>query len=497
MSRRPLCTETSTPAHQHTHCCPTDSFFVDTRTTSLIRTTIPFNHTLYLQCITRVVHSKMAPSPTTPTPSPLSPQTPTDYSNIPYDVLINNLTVDYDSVNAMATPWIDGTPTCTKHLPEESRVIDNPIRNFDNYGIAYPIMGKLADPTSDTAGGKQGGQAQSAGPVAPNGYYQGPDYSLGSNYFEVMGKCGADSDPECVGADRAVYIRNITTGRPPLFGDESLASITGSTKFLASNGIIPTVLDNLSTFLPGNLIENVFENTGNFGGSKCRRVKLPVGAHIYDPTMKIPLDYCAINECDSEGNPPNLKVRQARTRKQVESMVSGVPYTPAPTPSSSNNENTIWWAGDNQSQHPRSWWFEEHCSPSFHYAVVPDDWIHNPSLFADCANGESTALPSAKPLLSTAPSLAKLPPAPVCSPAGSCPAQAPYSPPQAPTPAQINACQNQQAPFEGFTSPTIQPTQSSHTLHSLHTLYRVILIIVIVALIALLGWWWFHTSSTR
>ena len=492
MSRRPVCTETSRRAHEHTHCCPTESFFVDTRTTSITR----FNHTLSLQCITRVVQSKMAPSPTTPTPSPLSPQTPTDYSNIPTDVLINNLTVDYDSVNAMATPWIDGTPTCTKNLPEESRVIDNPIRNFDNYGIAYPITGKLFA-LDDTAGGKQGGQAQSAGPVAPNGYYQGPDYSLGSNYFEVMGKCGADSDPECVGADRAVYIRNITTGRPPLFGDESLASITGSTKFLASNGIIPTVLDNLSTFLPGNLIENVFENTGNFGGSKCRRVKLPVGAHIYDPTMKIPLDYCAINECDSEKNPPNLKVRQARTRKQVESMVSGVPYSPAPTPSSSNNENTVWWAGDNQSQHPRSWWFEEHCSPSFHYAVVPDDWIQNPSLFADCANGESTALPSAKPLLSTAPSLAKLPPAPACSPAGSCPAQAPYSPPQAPTPAQINACQNQQAPFEGFTSPTIQPTQSSHTLHSLHTLYRVILIIVIVALMALLGWWWFHTSRTR
>lgn len=432
----------------------------------------------------------MTPAPTPPT----SPQTPADYSNIPTDVLINNLTVDYDSVNAMATPWVDGTPTCTNSLPEQSRIITNPIRNFDNYGIAYPITGKLFA-LDDTAGGKQGGQAQSEGPVAPNGYYQGPDYSLGSNYFEVMGKCGADSDPECVGADRAVYIRNITTGRPPVLGDESLAEITGSTQDLASNGIIFTALDNLSTFLPGNLIENVFENTGNFGGSKCRRVKLPVGAHIYDPTMKIPLDYCAINECDSDGNPPNLKVRQARTRKQVESMVSGVPYTPAPTPSLSNNKNTIWWANNNQ-KYPRSWWFEEHCSPSFHYAVVPDDWLQNPSLFADCANGESTALPSAKPLLSTAPSLAKLPPAPACSPAGSCPAQAPYSPIQAPTPAQISACQTQQAPFEGFTSPTIKPTQSSHTLHSLHTLYRIIIIIVIVVLIALLGWW-FYTSGTR
>lgn len=320
-------------------------------------------------------------------------------------IIINQLQAEYNGINAMNTPQVKGTPS--KCNISYDRLVNNPIHNFDDYGIAYPITGQLAIPSD-----KLGGEGQS---VAANGFYQGTDYSLGSNYYSVMGTCGPDSTPECQGKDRSVYIRNITTGSPPILGDMSLAKLTNSPNDLASNGILPTMLDNISTFLPGNLIENVFQNTGNFGGSKCQRVKLPVGAHLYDLSMKVPLDYCKINQCDENGQPPSLEVRQQRTLDQVHTWVLGVPYGGTGKPPDPTDPATV--------ANRRSWWFEERCSPSFHYATIPNSWVSEYTPFVQSDEGESAYLPGAHPILGigTTRTLAPLDP-PTCS--ASCPSPA-------------------------------------------------------------------------
>lgn len=283
--------------------------------------------------------------------------------------LYANVTSQYDYINAMLAPDLCPTPTSYKDMSIDCMTTD-PLANFDRYAVAYPITGVPIDDKD----------AAKSGSVDAKGFYSGPDFALGSNYFENLGKCGPDSVPECVGKDRAVYIRNITTGSIPLFGNVSLAEMTGTSQgVLASKGIIPSALDvGVSAFGPQNIAKNVFESKGNFGGSKCRRVKLPVGAHIYDPKMKITLDYDAINRCVG-GVPPDLATRQYRTRLQINRGLKGIDAT-----------------GGNTGK-PKTWWYEEQCTPSYNWTIQP------PGLVGDENNGESTYLPSAEPLLEIEP----------------------------------------------------------------------------------------------
>ena len=283
---------------------------------------------------------------------------------------IANHTNKYNYINTLTKPKICSTPSKFTDVTGTC-LVDNPITNADRYAVAYPITGQVLDAVDSRKNGH----------VASNGFYQGPDKSLGSNYFEVLGKCGPDSVPECVGKDRSVYIRNITTGKVPLFGNVSLAEVTGtSTGVFGSNGILPSMLDvGVSTFTPENLVSNMFEHTGNFGGSTCRRVKLPVGTHIYDPQMKAHLDYSDINSC-TNGQQPDLETRQYRTKKQVNSWIQGTDPTTG------------------EATHPRSWWYEERCSPSYHWAVKPNSYLD-----ADTEHNESAYLPSAKPLVEIEP----------------------------------------------------------------------------------------------
>jgi hypothetical protein len=302
------------------------------------------------------------------------PSSPSSDSVVPpaeasADTLTANYTRNYNYINTMATPSVCAAPDKVSDVTGAC-AIDNPVRNFDQYAIAYPITGQVAD-AADSA---------DFGTVTKNGYYAGPDLSLGSNYFDVMGKCGAGSVPECVGQDRSVYIRNITTGKIPLFGNLSLAGVTGTTSgVMGSNGILPSMMDvGLSAFGPTNLFTNL-QQKGNIGGSSCRRVKLPVGTHIYDPQMKAPIDYTAVNQC-THGQPPDLQTRQFRTRTQVNKWLKGThPVT-------------------GEETNPRSWWYEERCTPSYNWAVAPDSLLR-----ADTGHGESAYLPSSKPLIDIEP----------------------------------------------------------------------------------------------
>lgn len=288
-------------------------------------------------------------------------------------VLRDNHTSQYTPFNSMATPKLCPL-TSTPKLGDISKncLIDYPITNADRYTFGYPIGGKVLDAQD----------AGSDGDVADNGFYQGPDLSLGSNYFLDLGQCGPDSVPECVGQNRAVYVRNITTGSIPLIGGLSLAKMTGTNSgVMASNGILPGTLDvGVSAFAPQNIVANVFEKEGNFGGASCRRIRLPVGAHIYDSKMKAVLDYSKINACNADGSPPDTYTRNYRAQQQVNQWLRGTdPSTGAAT-------------------NPRSWWYEEKCTPSYHWAVEPAT-----PLDADTANHESTYLPSAHPLVDIEP----------------------------------------------------------------------------------------------
>lgn len=297
---------------------------------------------------------------------------------LPADVYrIPNNTTKYNALNAMQYPYLYGP---ISSIPPMGDLIDRELNNLQDYALSYPISGKAEiniDPQElypgQTIVRTNNGIGKAVetsvkitpdAPATPAQFYVGDtDLSLGSNHFVELGVCGPESEDGCAGEKRMVYLRNIPTGEIPLFGNVSFESVLGCTGgFTAGRGTIPGMLEDISELAPSNFVSNVY-GKGNFGGNKCRRLKLPVGAHIYDSSMKCKLDYNEINQQNT------LQGRLQMTHKQVENNCP---------------------AGENP-QLSKTWWFEEQCTPSFETAVRVDD------IDADFSNGETNLIPVAEP----------------------------------------------------------------------------------------------------
>lgn len=167
---------------------------------------------------------------------------------------------------------------CPKLLGKSSKVkfstvVDTISNNIGSYILAYPFSGVNTD--------------YSRGKFDKNNFYEGPDFSLGSNYFYKTSRiCEEDSDIQCRGKEAWVYLRNIPTGKIPLLNNISFTELTGcDLSILSQRGLIPGMLEDLSDLSPMNLIENIQEK-GNVVNRKCKLVTYPEGTHIYDNLAK-------------------------------------------------------------------------------------------------------------------------------------------------------------------------------------------------------------------
>jgi hypothetical protein len=79
---------------------------------------------------------------------------------------------------------------------------------------------------------------------------------LGNNYFIKSGKCPSNSEAQCKGSDRYIYVRNITT-----------------TPYV--KGIIPSTLQDATEALDVTHLYNIVTKP-------CKNISLPVGNRIYD-----------------------------------------------------------------------------------------------------------------------------------------------------------------------------------------------------------------------
>ncbi len=288
-----------------------------------------------------------------------------------------NNSYDYNILNAMQYPYLYGP---VNRVPPIGDMIDRELNNMQNYALAYPISGEAlvkVNPQELYPGKKIYSNSKGVGKAVetavkvndetiPAQFYIGnEDLSLGSNHFVELGMCGPDSVPECRGKKRMVYLRNIPTGKIPLLGNISFESITGcDSAVTAGRGTIPGILEDISELAPNNFLGNL-SGSGNFGGDTCRRIKLPVGSHIYDPSMKCVLDYDDIN------TESTLEGRFVKTQQQVYNNCS---------------------SGENPNPNiSKTWWFEERCSPSWEFAVEVSD-------IDDSGLGETNLIPVAEPL---------------------------------------------------------------------------------------------------
>lgn len=157
--------------------------------------------------------------------------------------------------------------------PKFAAFSESVIRNATNYAVGYPFSGVNTDYDK--------GRTQS------NGFYDGNDLSLGSNYFYEMGTCSADSESICKNKPRWIYIRDIPTGKAPMIGNVSFQEFTGSNlKGITENrGIANGLLEDLSDIQPLAIMEAV-QGNGNYGTYRCKPVTYPVGINIYDDAMK-------------------------------------------------------------------------------------------------------------------------------------------------------------------------------------------------------------------
>ena len=183
---------------------------------------------------------------------------------------------DYNIYNQIKCPVLMGDVNKDSSNFSVRGVIDAVSKNVANYVAAYPISGVNTD--------------YAFGDVAPNYFYNGRDQALGSNYFVPIGKCDeTDSDRECRGQDRWVYVRDIPTGKIPLVGNISFHGLTGCNLpgITEGRGIIPGLLEDISDIQPLSLLEAV-GGSGNIGSFTCKRRRYPVGKNIYDPQMECP-----------------------------------------------------------------------------------------------------------------------------------------------------------------------------------------------------------------
>jgi hypothetical protein len=173
-------------------------------------------------------------------------------------------TNEHNVINAMQCPKLLGSP---HNVKKASNVINKVKDNLENYALAYPIAGE-GSPSED----KKIIANTNKGP-----YYQGTDRTLGSNYFLKMGKCGNDSDAECRGEDRYVYIRNIPKGGG--FYNMTKCNIVGK-----SQGLIPGIIEDVQEVL--FLGDAVKKKEGSYGSDKCVMREGKVGKNIQDNDMQ-------------------------------------------------------------------------------------------------------------------------------------------------------------------------------------------------------------------
>lgn len=252
-------------------------------------------------------------------------------------------TVNYNYLNAMEHPALFGVQQTS--IPKTSELLDRVINNVSNYALAYPLSGESVVPR------KYGTQVQTDKGM----YYSGKDQALGSNYFLPLGKCGKNSESGCAGEKKMVYLRDIPSGSVPLLGNTTIQSITGCDiqGLTEGRGLVPGMLEDLSDLIDVGGPNSV--------GDKCRRIRLPVGAHIYDPKMKCVLDYSRINTKTS------MEGKHQETLRQVRANCGNSGY-------------------DN-----KTWWYEEHCSPSYNNCSTLTDISGKPS------QHESQCIPKPKP----------------------------------------------------------------------------------------------------
>lgn len=176
----------------------------------------------------------------------------------------------YSVYNAMQCPKQIGKVNKVKF----ESIVDTLGNNFQSYITGYPFSGVQGD--------------YRQGKTEKSGFYEGPDIALGKNYFTKLGQiCSADSESVCRGKPIETYIRNIPTGKVPLFNDMTFQGITGCEirGVTEGRGLIPGIFEDISDISPWALADKL-SGQGNVMGSRCEIRKLPVGTHIYDPQMR-------------------------------------------------------------------------------------------------------------------------------------------------------------------------------------------------------------------
>lgn len=175
----------------------------------------------------------------------------------------------YNVYNAMRCPRLIQNPS---NISVEN-ILTDVVQNGTNYMVGYPFSGTNAD--------------YGFGQVQSNGFYNGVDLAVGSNYFLPLGLCNKESTPECVGRRRWVYMRNIPTGKIPLFFNASFHGLTGCNMegLTEGRGILSGLLEDISDIAPNAVMEAV-GSQGNYGSFKCQKATYPVGYAIYDPEME-------------------------------------------------------------------------------------------------------------------------------------------------------------------------------------------------------------------
>ena len=238
-------------------------------------------------------------------------------------------TNEHNVINAMQCPKLLGSP---HNVNKASDVIHKVKDNLENYALAYPIAGSVSRMRDN----------QRIAETSKGPYYQGKDRTLGSNYFLKMGKCGNDSDAECKGKDRYVYIRNIPEGG--FFYRMTKCNIEGVSN---GQGLIPGIIEDVTEVL--SLGSAVGEKDGSFGSTKCSLREGRVGKNINDVAMQCRYNtrkhdtpsYDRLYQCLYTETPPKSWWIEKRCTPQTEDYVEA--YHSPPTNASRLPGRRRWW----------------------------------------------------------------------------------------------------------------------------------------------------------
>ena len=238
-------------------------------------------------------------------------------------------TNEHNVINAMQCPRLLGSP---HNVGKASKVIDKVKNNLLNYALAYPIAGSVSSIDESKIVNTDKGP-----------YYRGTDRTLGSNYFLKMGECGNDSEDECKGKDRYVYIRNIPKGGG--FYNLTKCNIKGVTD---GQGLIPGIIEDVTEVL--SLGDAVAGKEGSYGSNKCFLREGKVGKNINDDTMKCIYNtrtqntpsYDELYECLYKKDPPKSWWLEKRCTPQTKEYFEEA-YNNPHTNSSRLSARHRWW----------------------------------------------------------------------------------------------------------------------------------------------------------